>query len=201
MVIYKVGEKSKALCSFCKHVVPTTFRERTVPLSSGKGEVAGVLAGVCDECDRVVSIPHQSVPRIKEALRTQKYAIEVRLPLHLMDILVNACDKLGVDAALDSQATLVRYYIDVFASSKSLSGRLGALAKSELAKGAAQASHRLSFKVTDLVHNDLVVLGKRTHLGKTDILKGIIIQTKSDILEGKSKIRMKDVRRLIRSTS
>jgi hypothetical protein len=69
MKLYKVGEKSKAVCPFCKDVQPTTFRERDVPLRSGKGTVRDVLVAVCDKCDRVIAMPQQSAPRVAETLR------------------------------------------------------------------------------------------------------------------------------------
>lgn len=68
MKMIEVGDKSKAICSRCSQMRAITFSERDVPPSSGKGTVRGVIVGVCDVCDDVVSIPHQSVPRIKEGL-------------------------------------------------------------------------------------------------------------------------------------
>lgn len=69
MKVYKLDEKSKGVCEDCGKMVSMTFQERTVPLSSGCGEVSGILAGVCDECNEVISIPQQSVPHVQEALR------------------------------------------------------------------------------------------------------------------------------------
>lgn len=67
----KSGDKSKALCHNCKYLVSTTFQFRNVPFSD-TGEIAkNILAGVCDECDSVVSIPYQSTPDIKEAYNKQ----------------------------------------------------------------------------------------------------------------------------------
>jgi hypothetical protein len=66
--MHKVGDKSKAICSSCAEVRPCTYLKRDVPLSSGERTVLAVLVGVCDVCGGVVSIPQQSVPRIKEGL-------------------------------------------------------------------------------------------------------------------------------------
>jgi len=65
MKIYTVGEKSKAICDSCGQLRVTTFKERMVPLSSGKGNTPNILVAVCDTCDGVVSIPQQSAPRIR----------------------------------------------------------------------------------------------------------------------------------------
>jgi hypothetical protein len=67
MKLHNIGDKSQALCSFCKTRRTTTFAERDVPLSSGKGRVRDLLVAVCDTCDHVVAIPQQSVPRIKDS--------------------------------------------------------------------------------------------------------------------------------------
>lgn len=59
---FKEGDKSKAICYRCGHVVTTTLRlseyiiaDRIVP---------DVLLGFCDECGDMVSIPHQSAKKI-----------------------------------------------------------------------------------------------------------------------------------------
>lgn len=63
----KIGDKSKAVCEDCEGMVSTTFMLRDVPFSDGQGLVEQVLVGVCDKCDSVVSLPHQSSLAIKKA--------------------------------------------------------------------------------------------------------------------------------------
>lgn len=73
MRLYKEGDKSRAVCPFCKGLRDTTFQVRTVPLSSGKGDVPDVLVGVCDVCDHIVAMPQQSATQVQEAIeRTNK---------------------------------------------------------------------------------------------------------------------------------
>lgn len=67
--VFNVGDKSHAVCEACQGVVITTFELRDVPFSDGRGVVKGVLVGVCDQCDRVVSIPNQSSPAIAAAAK------------------------------------------------------------------------------------------------------------------------------------
>lgn len=67
MKIFKVEDKSKAVCEDCKALVSTTFMLRNVPFLNGRGLVKQLLAGVCDHCDSVVSISHQSAQFIKKA--------------------------------------------------------------------------------------------------------------------------------------
>ena len=68
MSLYKAGDKSRALCPFCKSLRDTTFKVRTVPLSNGAGEVPDLLVGVCDVCDSTMSTLQQSAPSIKAAM-------------------------------------------------------------------------------------------------------------------------------------
>ncbi len=65
---YKSGDKSKAICPECEAVVSTTIEVRDVVLDDGSAIVPGILAGVCDRCDMVVSIPGQSTPAIKQVI-------------------------------------------------------------------------------------------------------------------------------------
>jgi hypothetical protein len=74
--LYEEGEKSKAICESCKQIVDTTFASRDVPFSEGKVEVKDILVAVCDLCDRVVAIPAQSTPAIRETRLKEVKAIE-----------------------------------------------------------------------------------------------------------------------------
>ena len=70
MKLYKAGDKSKAICHFCKDLVETTFGYHTVPFNDGCGSVPNIMAATCDQCGSVVSIPAQSTTAIKEARET-----------------------------------------------------------------------------------------------------------------------------------
>ena len=64
MIIYKEGDKSKAICEKCGKIVSTTYRyERFV---ANKTIVPEVLQGFCNVCGESVSLPHQSTFRIHE---------------------------------------------------------------------------------------------------------------------------------------
>ncbi len=60
------GGKGKAVCERDGRV-STTFRYRDVPFGDGSGVAKNILAGVCDRCGAVVSIPPQSTPAIRAA--------------------------------------------------------------------------------------------------------------------------------------
>lgn len=61
----------RALCSFCGEVRTLTLQKRDVPLSGG-GVVEDLVVGVCDVCERAVSIPQSSVPQVAEAIRKRR---------------------------------------------------------------------------------------------------------------------------------
>ena len=67
MSILKVGDKSEGICQDCKSIVSTTFKLRDVPFSDESGVARNILAGICDQCERVITIPNQSTPAIKKA--------------------------------------------------------------------------------------------------------------------------------------
>lgn len=67
MKLLNAGDKSKAICHHCGTLVTTTLRLCDVPFSNVSSVVKDILAGVCDQCDRVVSTPAQSTPAIKAA--------------------------------------------------------------------------------------------------------------------------------------
>jgi hypothetical protein len=179
--LYKVGDRSRAICSFCAQVRSITFRERDVPLSSGKGSVHDVLAGVCDHCDHVVSIPQQSVPRVKEAVVRSRHAVEARIPRQLHDALGLACHELGFGA--ESSSVLFRYYLRRVSATKALRSRLSVLAASEEAAGGATA--RFSAKLNSQMFELFKGLERSAKLNRADVVKGLIIQMKQDVLDEK----------------
>ena len=68
MKIFKAGDSQKAICEYCRSLQNATFKLRDVPFSDGSGLVKNVLVGVCDKCDQVILLPHQSTPALKKQL-------------------------------------------------------------------------------------------------------------------------------------
>lgn len=63
-MVYKEGDKSKAICEKCSKVVITTFKYADFIVNDNK--ISNILQGFCDECGESVSIPHQSTLKIYE---------------------------------------------------------------------------------------------------------------------------------------
>jgi hypothetical protein len=180
MKIYKEGDRSKGPCKKCKKLVMTTFRLSTVPMSASDVIVHNVLAAICDQCNHVVAVPHQSMPRIKEALEIKKKPIEVRVPRHLLDILLLACDQFQMGHSTALVPALIRFYISM-ANTKPRLSNIKKLSHSEFAKGSGS---RLSLKISEPLYQQFEESMKTTGLSKTEFFRGLILQINEEILQG-----------------
>lgn len=64
----KPSQKSQAICSTCSSIVSTTFYYRNI-VFNGIDKPLRLLAGVCDTCDNVVSLPAQTEPEVNAFLK------------------------------------------------------------------------------------------------------------------------------------
>ncbi|OLL29415.1 hypothetical protein BTH42_22950 [Burkholderia sp. SRS-W-2-2016] len=196
MKLYEEGEKSNAICSHCKQLVGTTFRRRDVPFSDGRGEVKNILAAVCDVCDRVVAVPAQSTPAIREARQKQVRPIEAQLPAIYLDILDLAAYMVDSASSTEFRKVLMMLYLHRFASGEYPRARLvkahrAAIERFTEQRGAAR--RRLSMKVTPRIAEDVKILMHDTTLSQTDVIKAVIFQIQSDVIEGQKPALMKEL--------
>lgn len=189
MKILKEGDTQQVMCKPCRSLQNASFRLRDVPFSDGSGVVKNVLVGVCDECDSVVLVPHQSTPLIKKQLDKQRKALESRVPSHLIDILNLASEQLGAD--IDFVPSLIKYYIHGLSKNEISSTDLSSFLKSELAQG--RATKRISLKGRN-IFEEAEVVKVSTHIrSTTELLKSVVLKINDDILVHK---RPKLIRRL-----
>lgn len=178
MNILKVDDKGQAACDDCKAFVKTTYLLKNVPFSDNSGIVKNVLVGVCDQCNSVVSLPHQSTPLVKKQLDKQRGMLESRVPSHFIDILNLASLELG--GSIDFTATIIRYYLHNLSSENLSEKEINNYLNSNLAKGKAQK--RLSIKGRN-IKTDIEKLKKITHITSTsNLIKIIILKINEDIL-------------------
>jgi|TARA_R110000868_G_scaffold286963_1_gene547368 hypothetical protein len=177
MKIFKVGDKKKAICETCESLTDATFMLRDVPFSDGSGIVKNVLAGVCDSCNEVVLIPHQSTPAIKKQLDAQKKAIETRVPAHMVDMLNLASMELG--GSTDFSNTLIKYYLHNLSEQKTSVKGLIKYLESDLAKGVAQK--RISLKGRQVSKEIANIKLKTSIASTTDVLKAIVLKINDDV--------------------
>lgn len=181
MKIFRVGDSQKAICENCRSLENVTFKLRDVPFSDGSGLVKNVLVGVCDKCDQVSVLPHQSTPVVKRQLEAQRKPIESRLPAHMVDILNLATLELG--GSIDFVPNLVKYYIHTLAGNEKSARTIARFLKSDLAKG--KAEKRLSLKGRQ-IYTDIEILKTTSSISNTtDLIKGVILKINDDLLVNK----------------
>jgi len=193
MKILKVGDTQKAACNSCEAFTNVTFKLRDVPFSDASGTVKNVLVGVCDQCDSVAVLPHQSTPAVKKQLEVQRKALESRVPAHMIDILNLVCVELS--GGTEFIPGLMKHYIHLLSNNEIPSQGIPKLLNSDLAKG--KAEKRLSLKGRFLV-DDLNHLKEITNIkSTTDLIKGIVLRMYDDVLVKKNKRTIKKLKMII----
>jgi len=181
MKIVRENDRGKALCDKCG-LVTTTFKLRDVPFDDDSGIAKKILAGVCDKCHAVVSIPHQSTPQIKVEYDKAKRPIEARVPAHFIDTLNLARVKIDKDVSPEFYRSMILYYVHGMYSGHIKSSDLKKLLNSEFAQSIS--SKRLSIKVNRSKEREFISVVEKAKLENTsDLLKGIIIKIYNDILQ------------------
>lgn len=196
MKIVKVGDTQKAACHQCGRFEDVTYKLRDVPFSDGKGVVKNVLVGVCDCCDSVAVLPHQSTPAVRKQLETQRRALESRVPAHMVDILNLA--SVEISGGTEFVPGLMKFYIHSLStndiSPRGISKYLG----SELARGKSQK--RISIKGR-LVVKEFGHLKKITKINSTtDLIKGIVLKINDDVLVNKKLKTLKALKNIVAAT-
>ncbi|GKW04257.1 hypothetical protein EO763_01480 [Pectobacterium odoriferum] len=197
MKIFKVGDTQSTLCNTCQSLETATFQLKDVPFNDNSSVVRQVLVGVCERCGSVTIIPHQSTPMIKKALDVQRKALESRVPAHMIDILNLASCELGGEP--DFIPTLMKYYLHTLAADRAAAKDIPRFLQSDLAKG--KSEKRLSLKGRH-VATDIDVLKATTNISSTtDLLKGIVLKIKEDVLVQRDEIHIKQLKSIIAAVS
>lgn len=183
--LYSPGEASRAICDNCG-LVSTTFQYRDVPFSDESGTVKDILVGVCDCCGAVVAVPPQSTPAIKAEREKAIHPIEAVLPAIYVEALDLACYKIDSKAPIDFRKKVVVYYIHSFAKQLDKAARLAEVmvnAPYEFTSAGNTINKRLSFKVTGNTNAEMKKVMEAAHLNRTDVLKSLVLQINSDIIQ------------------
>jgi hypothetical protein len=189
---YREGDKSKGTCASCKAVVETTFKLTSVPLMSGRGKVDEVLAALCDRCKTLVSVPQQSIHRIREGLFGKKCPVEVRIPRHLRDVLLTVCAEIASDAKpTEIEPFVLRYYMAHIAHNKLKAGLLKKHLRSKLLEG--RANDRVSFRVSEEILIRFEQKLKIVKMSRTEAIKAIILQAKVDLIDKMAPRRLREI--------
>ena len=196
MNILKVGDAKKAACEHCKAFTTATFMLRDVPFSDGAGVAKNVLVGVCSQCDKVSTLPHQSTPAIKKQLNVQRKALESRVPAHIIDILNLASYELSGNT--DFVPNLIKYYIHAFAQKTMAASGLNHYLKSDLFQGKAQK--RLSIKGRKVLEEISIIKQLAKIESTTDLIKSIALKINDDVLVNKKSKTIRELEGIVAAT-
>jgi len=197
MKILKVGDTKKAACNTCESFQDVTFQLRDTPFNDGSGIVKNVLVGVCNACDSVVVLPHQSTPAVKKQLEKQRKSLESRVPAHMIDILNLASDKLG--GGTEFVPNIMKYYIHALSNNEISSNNISKFLKSDLAAGVAQK--RISLKGRHL-EEELILLKKIIEVeSTTDLLKIVVLKINDDLLVNERKKPIDQLKNIMAATA
>lgn len=185
MKLYRKGEKGQAVCEDCAKLVSTTFDYRDVPFEDGVGEAKGILAAVCDECDRVVATPPQSTPAIRRAREVATRPVEINIPAPYVEILDLALYRINARATAEHRKVLLTYFVNKVAghsNPKAVVQGLLTRSKAFSASLGRVPRRRLSFKVTPRSHALITDLADAASASRTDLLSGLIMQIEADLV-------------------
>lgn len=194
MNILKVGDTQKAACNNCQSFEKVTFKLRDVSLSGGSGKVKNILVGVCNRCNSVAVLPHQSTPAIKKQLEVQR-KVESRVPGHLIDILNLVSTELGGDI---KSAPILKFYIHSLSNNDISPQHLSKYLNSDLVQG--KANKKISLKGHYVV-DELQRLKTMTNIKTTTaLIKSIILKICDDVLVTQQDQTIKQLKNVIIAT-
>ena len=194
MKLYHPGEKSRAVCEDCKAMVTTTFGYHDVPFSDGKGTAKGILAASCDACGKIVSIPAQSTPAIAKAREQADLTFEVKLAAPEMEVLDAVAFRIDRHATTRFRKAILTYYISMLDEKPDLLREVSvgiagwidqckAIHKKANLEGKTIPMRRLSMKVSPLTERKVCRVAKTAGLSRTDLVRGILMLSKRDVLD------------------
>jgi hypothetical protein len=125
--------------------------------------------------------------------------VEVSLPAPFIEILDLAAFRIDPKATSEFRKRLLAFYIHRCASDdKAIAGML--TAKSDVAEwlrsGCKGPKKRLSFKVTPRLDDDFERMVRTSKLSRTDLIKTLVMQIASDIVQPKKPKYLEELRRL-----
>lgn len=200
MQLFQENDKSKAICEHCKKIVLTTFKRRAMSFSDGKGLAQNILVSICDSCDRVVGIPAQSTPAIREARKKETRSLEANLPAIYVDLLDLIAYTLNKDCSTDSRRSLLLFYLMQLSSTDTAVKRIKQCHKEALLEFPERRGtdrRRLSMKVSMSFDRDFRNLSTKSKLNASDILKSVVFAMKIDLIDKPKNRLLKTMRDVV----
>ncbi|MDD9724579.1 hypothetical protein PVV74_03830 [Roseovarius sp. SK2] len=201
MKLYSAGDKSKAICETCQDMVETTFLYRDVPFDDGTGKVKDILASVCGRCGDVVAIPAQSLPAIRRAREKVEVSLEAQVPASDIEILDAAATRISERASVRHRKFLLAFYVRKMTRDPQGAERIKQLfleAKATKPNPAVKVPRkRLSFKVSHDFEEEFAALAKISGLKKTQVLRGVVHEIRSDLVAPEHPASLPQLRDLV----
>jgi hypothetical protein len=181
MKIWKDGEKSRALCPSCERKTEVVFQRRDVTLSPPEVKTSDVLVAICVQCEGIALIPHQSTPKLREAIQNPKETLNVRIPGHLEDVLYLLIERVA-HGWKNGRSPVLKYLLHEFGNTPAYAKKVKAHLQDDLAQGAADRD--VSVRVPTYI---LVAVDQMADLvgidSRSEVLRGILASAKEDVLE------------------
>jgi hypothetical protein len=147
-------------------------------------DVPGVLLNICDQCDNVATIPHQSSLRMLEArVPVKEEQLEARIPTHLEDVIYMIAREFYAPVQAFRPAVL-RFYLGEMTRDPALAERVRLLAESDLADAPARA--RVSLRVPAELLAAAREQARAAGIARdSDLIRGLLLAAKEDVLDGR----------------
>ncbi len=157
------------------------FQRRNVTLSAPEMTATDVLVAVCVQCDGIALIPHQSAPKLREAIQNPKETLNVRIPGHLEDVLDLLIERVA-HGWKHGRSPVLRYLLHEFGNSPMYAHRVRAHLRNDLAQGPANrdVSVRVPTYILVAVDQMAALVGIES---RSEVLRGILASAKEDVLE------------------
>ena len=147
MRLYQAGDRSAGICERCQSRVNTRMEYRDYTPSSWDVTIPDVLVAVCERCDEVVGVPHQSTPKInehREDKANDRQAIEGRVSRSIEDVVELVTAALGGEPK-SMRPAIFRYYLNLMAEDRGIAEAVRLGSTQPIAMG--KADRRLSIKM------------------------------------------------------
>jgi len=191
----RAGDESRAICPHCKAMRDTVYQYREVLFGKTKVPVPNVLVGVCHACDRTISLPAQSMPRIKEARERDIKEQNARIPLELEDRLNMMAYSLDIRPE-PFKGAVCRYALSRVIKDKRFAQRVWKHAVSDEAKGTPGG--RLKFRSESSLPREAKAVALGAGIGDlSTILRGAILTVDIMLAAPKEKAAMEHDLRLL----
>lgn len=195
MRFLNAGDHSRALCRHCGAMRETEYQYRPLLLEKTKVTVPNVLVGVCLQCDSTVSVPAQSMPRLKEARQRVMKEQNARISLELEDRLNMMAAEMDVRPE-PFKGALCRYALSRVVRDKTFARLVWKHAQSAGAKGTAGA--RVKFRTEAALPQQAMAVAHASGISDlSTILRGAILTVDVLLAAPKQRAAMRHDLRLL----